>query len=295
MNKTEENQFHEMLSEYLGNAELKDEKEVNEAIEKFMNDFNGGKFNNFENTILDDAYELLEKANDAKTKSKAKKLAQQAYDKCPACFDAILFLVELEDELIKKEEILNQGLKFEKQNLEKEGFFDKENKGIFYGLFETRPYMRGLYHKAMLYTFEGKFGLAQKVCEEILELNENDNLGARYLLMAIYALLENEKAMNALHKKYPENTLSMLTPLFILYYKQDNDKNAKEILLKIKQCNPEFIKLFQGKIKMDEKCIEGSYQIGTISEVMMCLMQFEFLLDTLPDFDNYVLKQIKNL
>ena len=42
---------------------------------------------------------------------------------------------------------------------------------------------------------EGKLRQAANICKEVLRLNENDNLGVRYLLMAIYATLEEEKSM----------------------------------------------------------------------------------------------------
>ena len=38
--------------------------------------------------------------------------------------------------------------------------------------------------------YDGKLKKARSVCKEILKLNNNDNTGARYLLMAIYATLE---------------------------------------------------------------------------------------------------------
>lgn len=37
----------------------------------------------------------------------------------------------------------------------------------------------------------------------MMELNENDNLGARYFLMGIYAILEEKEAMEQLLEKYP--------------------------------------------------------------------------------------------
>ena len=43
---------------------------------------------------------------------------------------------------------------------------------------------------------------AQEVLERILELNENDNLGARYLLSGVYAYFEDKDSLNKLIKKY---------------------------------------------------------------------------------------------
>ena len=48
-------------------------------------------------TALDSAYELLEKAENTKSKPQAIKYAKEAYKMCSACFDAIILQAELED------------------------------------------------------------------------------------------------------------------------------------------------------------------------------------------------------
>ena len=52
-----------------------------------------------------------------------------------------------------------------------------------------------MYKKAYYYAISGKYNLIKGVCLEILRLNESDNLGSRYLLMVIYAILEKEKPL----------------------------------------------------------------------------------------------------
>ncbi len=39
-------------------------------------------------------------------------------------------------------------------------------------------------------------------CKEILRLNESDNTGIRFLLMGLYAYLEDEDSLKKLCKKY---------------------------------------------------------------------------------------------
>ena len=214
-----DNKFNNMLKEFLENTNAKSEKELDEKLQEFIQKYNAGEIE-YENTILDDAYELLEKAENARSKAQAIKYAKKAYDMCPACFDALLFQVHLEDNPLKMWNLLEEGLKVEKDRLKDEGYFNKDNIGHFYGIFETRPYIRGLFDKANYLILDGKMKQACDICKEILRLNENDNLGARYVLMAIYAFLEEENYMLKLYKKYPEEQLVMLFPLFILYYKQ---------------------------------------------------------------------------
>ena len=134
---------------------------------------------------------------------------------------------------------------------------------------------------------------AKDVCKEILRLNKNDNLGARYLLMAIYAYLEEEKELLKLYKEYPENNLEMLFPLFLNYYKKSDEKKAKEYFDMINKANPNFVKFFKGTIKEQKKVPEGYYSIGDSSEVFMYLDEYGFLIITLPTLKDYILEYSK--
>lgn len=287
-----DNKFNNMINEFLANIDTKDEDELNEKLQEFIKKYNAGEIE-YENTILDDAYELLEKAKDAKSKTQAIKYAKEAYDTCPDCFDAILFQVHLEDNPLKRWKLLEEGLEFEKDRLEDEGYFKKDNIGHFYGIFETRPYVRGLYAKADYLILDGKVKQARDICKEILRLNQNDNMGSRYLLMAIYAYFEEENDMLKLYKKYPEEALEMLFPLFILYYKLGNDKKAEEYLNRINKANPHFIKFFKGTMKENADIPYRHYAKGDSSEVIMYFREYDFLVETIPTIDYYILENSK--
>lgn len=286
------NKLNNIINDFLANTDAKNEEELNQKLQDLMMQYNMGQIE-YENTPLDDAYELLEQAEQAKTKKQAIKLAKEAYEKCDACFDAILFQVGIEENLLEKNRLLDTGLEHERKRLESEKYFTKENIGHFYGIFETRPYIRGLYTKANLLCDEGKIKQARDVCKEILKLNKNDNTGARYLLMAIYAYLEEETEMLKLYKKYSEEDLEMLFPLFALYYKLGNDNKAKEYLDRIDKANPNFVKMFKGTLKVDNDIHESYYQKGQESEVVMYITYYTFLLLTMPPLRDYVLEIIK--
>lgn len=288
-----DNKLNNMINEFLVNVDAKDEKELNEKLQEFIQKYNAGEID-YANTILDDAYELLEKAESSKSKNQAIKYAKQAYDMCPDCFEALLFQVHIEDNPLKRWKLLEEGLEFEKNRLEDEGYFEKDNIGHFYGIFETRPYIRGLYAKADYLILDGKVKQARDVCKEILKLNENDNIGSRYLLMAIYAYLEEEKEMLKLYKKYEEENLEMLFPLFILYYKNGNDEKAKEYLTRINKANPYFIKFFKGTIKKNDDIPYRHYVKGDSSEVIMYFNEYDFLVETIPTINYYILENSKN-
>lgn len=289
-----DNKMNNMIKEFLENTDAKDEDELNEALGKFIEQYNNGEIE-YENTPLDEAYELLEKAENAKTMKEAKRLAKKAFETSNACFDAKLFLADIEENSLKSNKILNEGLEFEKKRLEQEDYFDKENIGHFYGIFETRPYIRGLYIKARNLSYEGKYKKAIEVCKEILKLNESDNTGARYLLMALYAVIEEEKDMLDLYKKYyKENNLEMLFPLFALYYKKEDDNKAKKYLDMINKANKHFIKFFKETIKLEEDSMPGYYSKGNASEVLMYMREYFFLVCTLSNINDYILENSNN-
>ena len=283
-----DNKFNNMLNNFLANTNAENEKELNEKLQEFVQKYNAGEIE-YENTILDDAYELLEKAENAKSETQAIKYAKEAYEMCHDCFDAILFQMRLENNPITRMKLLE----YEKSKLTDEKYFEKDNLGHFYGIFETRPYIRGLYAKADCLILDGKIKQARDVCKEILRLNKNDNTGSRYLLMAIYAFLEEENDMLKLYKKYPEEGLEMLFPLFILYYKQGNDTKAKEYLDRINESNPDFIRFFKGRMKKNKKVPEGYYSKGETFEVLAYFMQYDFLVRTIPTVEYYILEKSK--
>lgn len=289
-----DNKFNRMLQDLLTNSDAKTDEKLDEKIQEFVDKYNNGEIE-YENTELDDAYELLEKAENAKSSKQAIKYAKKAYELCPACFDAILFQVDFEENSLKRNELLEEGLKKEKERLTEEGLFNKENIGEFYGIFETRPYIRGLYMKVCYLISEGRLKQARDLCKEILRLNENDNTGARYMLMAIYAMLEEERDLLKLYKKYPEDNLETLFPLFALYYKLGDDKKAIHYLHQINDENPNFVRFFNETIK--EKELEdvplGYYGRGDVSEIIMYVTQYHFLLVSMECLDDFVLKHSK--
>ena len=61
------NKLNNMIQRFLSNTDAKDEDELNEKLQEFLEKYNNGEVE-YENTELDDAYELLEKAENARSK-----------------------------------------------------------------------------------------------------------------------------------------------------------------------------------------------------------------------------------
>jgi len=86
-------------------------------------------------------------------------------------------------------EFLRRLVALGEKNLGKKLF--RECKGIFWGLLETRPYMRARSRLAFRLMEARRLEESVTEHEGMLELCPNDNLGVRYGLMALYLALNN--------------------------------------------------------------------------------------------------------
>lgn len=80
--------------------------------------------------------------------------------------------------------------------------------------------------------------MAKEACLEILDLNNDDNLGARFILMHIYAYFEDEKSAVKLFERYDcQKSTQFLLPLSTLYYKLGKTRKAaayiKELVIDV--------------------------------------------------------------
>lgn len=230
-----------------------------------------------------DQWYYLDLAFDAENEKVARRNAQKALSIDPYCTDAEMLLIDLMD--ITAEEAKKRYEKLIEKteaHLREEGYFE-EGRGRFYGIVETRPYMRLMDEYLALLIELGKYTLAVIQAKKMLQLSENDNLGARDRLMALYAFLEDADGAEALYKRYPEESTVMLLPLVLLYYKKDDYTKARRYLKILARRNPDLKKLMLDQISeeyMDEKMIPGGYEPNTIGEIAYFTGREAYLIDS---------------
>jgi hypothetical protein len=176
-----------------------------------------------------DAYDYLDMAYEATSAKKAKAYAQKALELDPNLLDAEHIITSLHAKAddayqMELEALLEKG----ERQLREQGITREKNAGDFYAILETRPYLRVYQEYVDLLVAERKIRKAAKACEDILYLNEGDNMGVRYTLMALYALLEEQESCEALYKRYSEKSSFMVLPLIALYYRLDEKAKAAE-------------------------------------------------------------------
>ena len=241
--------------------------------------------------------DLLFEAYDEPVKTKAIKLAKRALEINPNNIDAENFITKYETNAIKRLKKYEETLNKEKNNLEKEKLFNKENIGIFWGLIETRPYMRTK-HCYMLTLMElGRYTEAIKQGEELLKLCESDNLGIRYLIIGLYTVLEKFDKAEELYNKYLDDSAFMLFPLSIMHYKKGDYRKCKKVLKSIQESNEYLLNYLTGrkkftKAKVEDIEINGTYSWGSEAEAYLVVKDNKYLLETVPTFIEFIESEI---
>lgn len=247
-----------------------------------------------------DVFDYLEMAEQARTKKQKLEYLAKAEELEPDNADVLVSkaTVEIKDPF-EYLEALDGIIKKSEAALKKQKFF-KNSMGEFWGAFETRPYMRARSERMNTYLELDMTGAAAEECEEMLRLCVDDNLGVRYKLMHIYAYLENETAAMELYKKYEEDSVQMLLPLSILFYKKNNLKKAEEYLNRAQAVNPSLKKLIKGFFKENElnKFMQEvnpyGYLPNSMSELLYELSDNEFLLSSSVMYIKWAQKIFKN-
>lgn len=247
-----------------------------------------------ETNLLDDfvysakekSYRELSKINRAKSNAEKDRIIQKALEIDPTNVDAEGMRIDRLKKVGDKLKALKELEEAERGRLKD---FFKNDTGHFWGIFETRPYIRVLNHLVQIYSDESMHTVAVKWLREILRLNKSDNTGARYSLMTSYMRLGQEKEMRALKKKYNEFSILMEMPLLLFLIQNERDTEAIELYRVLEKEFPGFNAPILAKgIKFDvlnRVDWQGGYQPGTEEELA------EFFINTydiLGEFDGYV-------
>jgi len=157
----------------------KEDLRTADEAEQFINGV--GRFPEFwdtqPETASEKAQQLAYDAWEAPSFEEEVALAKQALEIDPGCADAYKILADNEDNGEQRIGLYRQAVAAGKKSLNPKTF--KNDVGHFWGIFETRPYMRALFGLATTLWEEGERGEAVKHARELLRLNPNDNQGVR--------------------------------------------------------------------------------------------------------------------
>lgn len=215
------------------------------------------------------AAEIVDEANFEPGRNKRIKLAREALAVSPDCPDAYILLA-CDSAKDDKERLffLTQAVEAGERLIDKE-IFDKYQ-GQFWGIIETRPYMRARMELALLRYDLKDFDQAISDFQDILRLNENDNMGARYYL---WSLMFQTKRFNELQKsmnKYKDEDTAcwQYSRALLSFCLHGFSKQSNKYLSEAIKQNKYVLEYLLGKAKMPIYTPEG-YQLGSRDEAII--------------------------
>jgi tetratricopeptide (TPR) repeat protein len=153
-------------------------------------------------TPLDRAQALVQQAFEAADPERRIALAREALAVCPDCADAYVLLAENTRGHKKVLQLYEQGVAAGERALWREAF--ERDAGHFWGLLETRPYMRARLGLAHALWVMGRRDEAVGHLQEMLRLNPGDNQGIRYTLAGFLLFLDRDDDLERLLAQYPD-------------------------------------------------------------------------------------------
>jgi tetratricopeptide (TPR) repeat protein len=186
---------------------------------------------------LQEAQELIYQAWETRSKVERVKLAHQALQVSPDCADAYVLLAEEGTRNVKEAlEFYQAGVEAGERALGAKTF--TEDAGCFWGILETRPYMRARAGLAQCLWELGKHEEAIGHYRDMLRLNPGDNQGIRYLLAACLLEIGEVDALQELLGQYEDPTAAWLyTGALVAFLQQGDSPESRQRLLEALEQN----------------------------------------------------------
>ncbi|MBY3626246.1 hypothetical protein HGO21_43105 [Acinetobacter sp. CUI P1] len=245
---------------------------------------------NVSDSPKDQEQALLEKAMETNSSKRRIQLAEAALEVYPDSPDAYLILAEEAENETDARAFLKAGMDAGERELG-EAFF-AANKGHFWHLHETRPYMRICKSYADSCWFSGNAEEAQKVLEHILELNPEDNTGARYLLTAAYLYTNKLKKTEKVLEKFGNDAAATVAyDRMVLEYKKNGITSQLKMLYRVARNVNKHVPDYLLGIKRLPHNLPDFVGMGDANEAIEYVIVHSRLWTSLPDLLKWMLKQ----
>jgi len=190
-------------------------------------------------TPLEEAQDLMYEAFEATSGKQRIKLAKKALTLSEDCADAYVLLAEESARSLEEaRDLYAAGVEAGKHALGEEKFAEAE--GHFWGVVETRPYMRARAGLAGCLWQLDQHQAAIEHYEEMLRLNPGDNQGIRYLLLTAYLAEDIDTEAERLLGEYEDDASAtwLYNWALLLYRQEKSGKKARTQLQEALQYNP---------------------------------------------------------
>jgi tetratricopeptide (TPR) repeat protein len=216
------------------------------------------------------AQKIVWDAWDALTVAEARKLAKKALEIDSACPDAFNVLAFHERNPQKRKEYYKEAVRTFRERYKKVYF--NENSGCFWGILETRPFMRALQGYGRSLWEDGETAQAIETYGYMLELNPNDNQGMRFVLINWLFIAGDLNGVRKLLSQYEDNVAGILFGKLLLSLLDGKyKKRRKKILLEVTAYNPHLAPYLLGERKLP-RTIPDRITLGSAIEVASYLL-----------------------
>ncbi|UII55601.1 SEC-C domain-containing protein [Cytobacillus spongiae] len=275
--------FHDLLEE------LKDHEfdSMEEAKAYIYSKINGNEKKTGKQTDEQKAQDLIYEAIKAGGK-KRYQLAQEALALNPLHPDGYTLLAEqastMEDALLLYQKGMECGIEALGED------FFSENRGFFWGLIETRPYMRARYNYAQTLHNLGNMKDAITEYEGMIELNPEDNQGVRDLLLIAYIEVSDLKGAKRLMERFEEDSsMAAFNKVLLEIMNKGFTAKGRLLLNNAKSQNPHVIPYLVGKKKLPQE-LPAYYGIGDENEAKTYALLHQHLWNQVSGMKQWLLK-----
>lgn len=198
-----------------------------------------------EETPVEKAQELMYEAWQAPRLAAAISIAKSALVVSPDCADAYVLLGNASSNLKDALALYEKGVEAGERALGPDVF--RHDVGHFWGLMETRPYMRARAILAQTQRDAGRIDDTIAHYQDLLRLNPRDNQGIRYLLAACLAETHRNRELRALVESYDEDATIFLFLTTLVEFREAGDSpEAQRALVAAEAANPHLVQYLLG-------------------------------------------------
>ncbi len=200
-------------------------------------------------------------------------LAREAMEISPLCADAYVLLAEetarTPEEAWKLYEV---GMQMGERALGPEAF--RESVGKFWGVLETRPYMRARQGVARALSEMDRREEAMAHYKELLRLNPDDNQGNRYELLCCFLGEGMDDEASKLLKEYDEESTEWFYSRALLAYRKGGASAKAAKLLRKALAQNKWVPAYITGIKKAPKRLPAYVGVGDESEAVYYLQRY---------------------
>jgi tetratricopeptide (TPR) repeat protein len=243
-------------------------------------------------TSIERAQDLMWTAWDESAPHRRVAMARQALEISADCADAYVMLaIETARNNHQALELYEKGIAAGERALGAKRF--EEDAGHFWGILETRPYMRARKGLAECLYEIGRYDEAISHFKEMLRLNPNDNQGNRDVLAACYLSASRNSDALELLNKHPEGITANwnYTHALVQFRLQGISKEANEALQVGVANNPHVPKYLRG-LKRMPRDKPNHYGIGSIEEAIVYMELYSKCWKSTPGALDWLASQV---